>query len=192
MMILLIKGMVCNRCVYVLEQEFINLGFRESDIQLGRVILKIADIQSLDLSIIRSMLVKNGFDLLYSRNQIIVEKIKVLVENGINIQLSTSCPIKFSSFISNKLHKNYDSLSAIFSSVEGNTLEKHIILQKIEKVKELLVYTDQSLSDIAFAMGYSSPSHLSNQLKKYTGFTSSYYKQIRQDKIIIQKQSLNN
>lgn len=191
-MILLIKGMVCNRCVYVLEQEFINLGFRESDIQLGRVILKIADIQTLDLTMIRSMLVKNGFDLLYSRNQIIAEKIKVLVENGINIQLSTNCPIKFSSFISNKLHKNYDTLSAIFSSVEGNTLEKHIILQKIEKVKELLVYTDQSLSDIAFAMGYSSPSHLSNQLKKYTGFTSSYYKQIRQDKIIIQTQSHEN
>lgn len=191
-MLLLIKGMVCNRCVYVLEQEFNNLGFMEPDIQLGRVVLKTSGIQTSDLTIIRSMLIKNGFDLLYSRNQIIVEKIKVLVQNGINIQLTTNTSLKFSTYISDKLNKNYDTLSAIFSSIEGNTLEKHIILQKIEKVKELLVYTDQSLSDIAFTLGYSSPSHLSNQLKKYTGFTSSYYKQIRQDKIIIQKQASKN
>ena len=73
----------------------------------------------------------------------------------------------------------------LFSSLKGLTLEKFIISKKIEKVIELLVYTDQSLSDIAYALGYGSPAYLSNQLKKYTGFTSSHYKKIRRDKVAI-------
>ncbi|MCV9929758.1 helix-turn-helix domain-containing protein [Flavobacterium sp. LS1R49] len=192
-MTLLIKGMVCNRCIYVLEQEFSNLGFEIITIELGRIIIKDTADLAMSLITIKSMLKKYGFELLFCKTQETVEKIKELVEIGIKMQLDCGKATKFSSLISNKLTKNYDTLSALFSSVEGQTLEKYIILRKIEKIKELLVYTDQSMSEITHTLGYSSPAHLSNQLKKYTGFTSSYYKKIRLDKLaIIDKQSHKN
>jgi len=184
-MVLLIKGMVCFRCIYVLDHEMSNLGYEVLNVQLGRVIINHESTTVLDLAVIKSMLNKHGFELLYDKNEKIVEEIKIIVEEGIRQQLNTGTPIKFSLLISSTLHKDYDSLSSLFSSIQGLTLEKYIIHQKIEKVKELLVYTNQSLSDIAYAMGYSSPSHLSNQLKKYTGFTSSYYKQIRSEKMAL-------
>lgn len=180
---LLIKGMVCDRCIYFLSEEFPKLGLEISDIRLGEVILKETDEITMEEEVIRAMLQNNGFDLLYSKDQKMIELIKTAVENGIQKQLDTGAAVKFSAFISNELHKEYDSLSALFSSLEGYTLEKFIITKKIEKVKELLVYTDQSLSDIAYALGYGSPAYLSNQLKKYTGFTSSHYKKIRHEKM---------
>ncbi|SHF82845.1 helix-turn-helix domain-containing protein [Chryseobacterium sp. OV279] len=187
---LLIKGMVCNRCIFVLAQEFPKLGLELSEIRLGEVILKETDQTAIDEKVIKAMLKKNGFDLFYSKNQKTIDQIKDTVEKGIQQQLYTGNPVKFSALLSNELHKDYDSLSSLFSSSEGCTLERFIISRKIEKVKELLVYTNQSMSEIAYALGYSSPAHLSNQLKKYTGFTSSYYKQIRLDKMtIIQEQS---
>lgn len=188
-MTLLIKGMVCNRCIYVLEQEFFNLGIKIIAIELGRVVIE-DTAHDISLESIKSMLKKNGFELRYSKTQETVEKIKELVESGIRMQLQSGNPTKFSSLISDKLTKNYDTLSALFSAAEGQTLEKYIILRKMEKIKELLVYTDLSMSEITHTLGYSSPAHLSNQLKKYTGFTSSYYKRIRLDKVtIIEKQS---
>ncbi len=187
---LLIKGMVCDRCIYVLSQEFSKLGLEISDIRLGRVILKEREQIIIEEKVIIDMLQKNGFDLLFCKNQTIIDQIKSAVEKGISIQVDTGEPVKFSTFISNELHKDYDSLSSLFSSLEGYRLEQFIISRKIEKVKEFLVYTDQSLSDIAYALNYSSPSYLSNQLKKYTGFTSSYYKQRRRDKTAIITESM--
>lgn len=105
-----------------------------------------------------------------------------MVEKGVKMQLDSGTPTKFTTLISNKLHKNYDTLSALFSSEEGTTLEKYIIHRKIEKVKELLLDTEMSLTEIAHLFGYSSQAYLSNQLKKHTGFTSSYFKQVKQDK----------
>ena len=180
---LLIKGMVCDRCIYVLHEELAKLGLEISDIRLGEVILTEKHKIIIEEKVIRAMLQKNGFDLLYCKNQKIIDQIKSAVDKGINEQLDTGETVKFSTLISNELHKDYDSLSSLFSSSEGCTLEKFIISKKIEKVKKFLVYTDQSLSDIAYALGYGSPSYLSNQLKKHTGFTSSYYKRIRSDKM---------
>ena len=182
---LLIKGMVCDRCIYVLSEELPKLGLEISDIRLGEVILNETNKITIEEQVIRAMLQKNGFDLLYCKNQTIIDQIKSAVEKGIHEQLDTGEPVKFSAFISNELHKDYDTLSSLFSSLEGYTLEKFIISKKIEKVKEFLVYTEQSLSDIAYALGYGNPSYLSNQLKKHTGFTSSYYKRIRRDKMAI-------
>lgn len=180
---LLIKGMVCNRCIHVLSEEFPKLGLEISNIRLGEVILKERDKTNIEDQVIRAMLQKNGFDLFYNKELKIIELIKSAVESGIQKQLDTGEVVKFSTFISNELHKDYDSLSSLFSSLEGYTLEKFIISKKIEKVKELLVYTDQSLSDIAYALGYGNPAYLSNQLRKYTSFTSSHYKKIRRDKM---------
>ncbi len=187
---LLVKGMVCNRCIYVLREELPKLGLEISDIRLGEITLKETYKTTIEVQTIRAMLQKNGFDMLYSKNEQTIDKIKSMVDVGIRQQADTGEPVKFSVLISNELHKDYGSLSALFASSQECTLEKYIISRKIEKVKELLVYTDQSLSDIAYVLGYSSPAHLSNQLKKYTGFTSSYYKRIRQDKIAIVQNQL--
>lgn len=176
---LLIKGMVCNRCIIVLTEELPKLGLEISDIRLGEVILKETDNNIIEEHNIRTMLQKNGFDLIYNKNEKIIDLIKNTITKGIEQQIKSGEPLKFSKFISNELNKDYDTLSSLFSSIEGVTLEKFIISKKIEKVKEFLIYTDQSLSDIAYALGYSSPAYMSNQLKKHTGFTSSYYKRIR-------------
>ncbi len=185
---LLIKGMVCDRCIYVLSEELPKLGLEISSIRLGEVILKETNNNIVEEKNIRAMLQKNGFDLLYSKNQLIIDKIKSVVKKGIHEQMNASESIKFSTLISNELHKDYGTLSSLFSSFEGYTLEKFIISKKIEKVKELLIYSDQSLSDIAYALDHSSPAYLSNQLKKYTGFTSSYYKRIRRHKMSVIKE----
>ena len=173
--------MVCNRCMYVLEQEMTALGFEVLDIKLGQVVLKDTEDFSQKLGAIKTMLKSNGFELMYDKNQKTINKIKELVEKGIRMQLDSGTPTKFTTLISNKLHKNYDTLSALFSSAEGITLEKYIIHRKIEKVKELLADTEMSLTEIAHLLGYSSQAYLSNQLKKHTGFTSSYFRQVKQE-----------
>lgn len=176
-----IKGMVCSRCIYVLSDALSQLGLEIAEVRLGEVILK-KNNPDFDEQTIRSVLQALGFDLLYNRHQKIIEDIKTAVQKGIQQQLDTGKPVRFSVLISNELNKDYGSLSSLFSLFHEYTLEKFIIYSKIEKVKELLVYTDQTLSDIAYNLGYSSPAHLSNQLKKHTGFTSAYFKKIRADK----------
>lgn len=182
---LLIKGMVCNRCITVLTDEFSKLGLHVSSINLGEVTLKESDEVPVDEQTIKGVLQKNGFDLLYDKNQQLINQIKHVVERGIQEQFETGNPVKFSRLISQELHKDYDSLSALFSLTQGATLEKFIISRKIEKVKEFLAYTDKSLTDIAYTLGYSSVAYLSRQLKEHTGFGSSHYKKIRQDKLAI-------
>lgn len=182
---LLIKGMVCNRCITVLTDEFAKLGLQISSIKLGEVTLKDFDKATIDEQTIKGVLQKNGFDLLQNKNQITINQIKAIVDGGIREQFENGIQVKFSKLITDKLHKDYDSLSALFSHTQGTTLEKFIILRKIGKVKEFLVYTDKSLTDIAYTSGYNSVAHLSRQLKEHTGFGSSYYKKIRQDKLAI-------
>lgn len=179
---LLIKGMVCNRCVYVLEREMTTLGFEVLDIMLGQVILKATDDFPQKMNTMELMLKGNGFELLYEKKQKIINGIKAYVEKGIDMQLASGVPTRFTALISDQLNKNYDTLSTLFSSTEGITLEKYIIFRKLEKVKQLLTYTEMSLTEIAYALGYSSQAYLSNQLKKYTGFTSSHFKQAKQDR----------
>lgn len=181
-MTLLIKGMVCNRCVYVLEREMTTLGFEVLDIMLGQVILKATDDLPQKMNTMELMLKGNGFELLYEKKQKIINGIKEYVEKGIDMQLASGVPTQFTALIADQLNKNYDTLSTLFSSTEGITLEKYIIFRKLEKVKHLLVYTEMSLTEIAYALGYSSQAYLSNQLKKYTGFTSSHFKQAKLDR----------
>ncbi|MEZ0454632.1 AraC family transcriptional regulator [Sphingobacterium thalpophilum] len=177
---LLIKGMVCDRCTYVLEGEMVAMGFEVLEIRLGQVVINDIENVQKKMDKLKNMLQSNGFGLIYDKRQRMVNRIKELVEEGINLQVESGTPTKFTKLISDTFHKNYDSLSALFSSVEKITLEKYIIHRKIEKVKELLIYTDMSLTQIAYAMGYSSQAYLSNQLKKYTGLTSSHFKLLKQ------------
>ncbi|WP_316815472.1 AraC family transcriptional regulator [Pedobacter nyackensis] len=187
---LLIKGMVCNRCITVLKDELFKLGLDISSINLGEVILKENSKTPVDEPTLKVVLRKNGFELLYDKNEQLITEIKLAVESGINEQSETGYPVKFSKWISEELERDYDSLSAIFSLTQGITLEKYIIQKKIEEVKGLLVYTEKSLTDIANILGYSSVAYLSRQLKKHTGFDFAYYKRIRQDKLVIMQNSL--
>ena len=181
-----VKNMVCNRCVMVVRQEFEKTGIKPDDVILGEVKLPgpLTDIQFKDLS---NKLIELGFEILDNKNQRLIEKIK-----GLLIAQAQGGDIKehfsLTEFLTNKLNKEYTQLSRLFSEVEGITIEQFFILQKIEKVKEWLVYDELSLSEISYKLGYSSVAHLSAQFKKITGLTPSEFKKIG----AIRRASLDN
>ena len=122
-----------------------------------------------------------GFEVIDDRKSLIIEKIKNIIIDLVHHQ-DNDTKSNLSDVLSCKLHHDYNYLSNLFSEIEGTTIEKYFIAQKIEKVKELLVYNELSLSEIALRLNYSSVAYLSNQFKKVTGLTPSYFKQIREDK----------
>lgn len=174
-----IKNMVCNRCIKVVREEFEKLGLVIKNIQLGEVeILK--DNAKLDMQKIDNVLKSNGFELLDNKNSKIIEKVKILLIDMIRkVDSGKDIDINFSEYLAQETGLNYNYLSTLFSSLEGITIEKYIIHQKIEKVKELIVYGELTLSEIAFRLDYSSVQHLSNQFKKITGLTPSYFKSLK-------------
>lgn len=173
-----IKNMVCNRCIFVVKQELEKLGVRVKKISLGEVETELPII-SLPIDKIRLVLAENGFELLEDKKAKIVENIKNIVIKMIyNPKSDTQKLHKFSSLIEKELGWDYNYLSGLFSSQESITIEQYIILQKIERAKELLKYGELSLSEIAYQLGYSSVQHLSNQFKKTTGFTASQFKNL--------------
>lgn len=153
-----------------------GLGLHPVQVELGEIELMEEEISSIKKQLIRE-LQSYGFDLLDDKKTRIIEKIKNritdLVQNQ-NNQLDRT----LSEYLSDELHQDYSALSNLFSEVEGITIEKYYILQKIEKVKELLVYDELTLSEIAFQLNYSSVSYLSNQFKKVTGLTPSHFKKL--------------
>lgn len=171
---LYIKNMVCNRCIMVVKQVFEQQGVHPVQVKLGEVELDKAPTDQ-QLGSIQSHLTELGFEVLDDQKRKVIEKIRTtiikLIQKG---QLDEGH--KFSELLSQALHKDYSYLSKLFSEVEGITIEKYVILQKIEKVKELLVYGELSLGEIAFTLGYSSVAHLSAQFKKITGFNPSEFK----------------
>ena len=174
-----IKNMVCNRCIKVVREEFEKLGLSVKNIQLGEVEV-VNDETKLDIKKINDVLVANGFELLDNKNSKVIEKVKILVINLIqSVDSGNDINVNFSEYLTVQSGLNYHYLSTLFSSLEGITIEKYIIHQKIEKVKELLVYGELTLSEIAFRLGYSSVQHLSSQFKKITGLTPSYFKSLK-------------
>lgn len=172
---LIIKNMVCGRCIKVVGEELETLGYHVKQISLGEV--EIAETpDKKDLDSIRRMLEKNGFELLDDKNAMLVTQIKSIIIDLIHHHPEDYPQQNYSEIIAHKLHKDYSYLSKLFSSVENITIEKYIILQKIERVKELLVYDELTLSEIAYELGYSSVQHLSNQFKKTTGLSPSAFK----------------
>ncbi|MGL2965917.1 helix-turn-helix domain-containing protein [Flavobacterium sp. XGLA_31] len=174
-----IKGMVCKRCISILFDELSLIGLEITNINLGEVFFKGQLPQDTDESQIQQMLQKYGFELLSDKKVLLVESIKSLVHKGIDLQAQSRDTLKFSEYLSNELNKDYAYLSAVFSDYEGITLEKYIITQRILKVKEQLITTDKSLTEISDELGYSSVSHLSRQLKAYTGFDTNHFKNLR-------------
>jgi len=169
--------MVCHRCKLAVEEEFRKSGFSPIHIQLGEVTVADAISDKEQLANLRNGLDKLGFELLDDKKQKIIEQIKTLVIDMVHYSYETSNK-KHSSIIQQKLQHDYSYLSKLFSEVEGITIEQYIISQRIEKAKELLVYGELSLSEIAFQLNYSSVAHLSAQFKKITGLTPSDFKKL--------------
>lgn len=171
-----VKNMVCSRCITVVKNELAAAGILPIAVVLGEIELA-APPTTAQLTEIEMRLTGHGFERIDDKKSILVESIKKLALLFAQ-NLEDQNGHKFSVYIAKELGKNYSYLSNIFSEVEGVTLEHFIILQKIEKVKELLVYNEQSLSQIAYTLGYSSVAHVSAQFKKVTGLTPSHFKTI--------------
>lgn len=175
-----IKNMVCDRCIMVVQNELEKLGLDAKNIKLGEVILS-KEITSLEKENLSKTLEPLGFEVIDDKKGRIIEKIKNIIIDLVHHQ-DSDVKTNLSDVLSDKLHHDYNYLSNLFSEVEGTTIEKYFIAQKVEKVKELLVYDELSLSEIAFRLNYSSVAYLSNQFKKITGLTPSHFKQIKEDK----------
>ena len=189
---ILIKGMVCERCVSVITEGIMNLGFEISKISLGKLSLK-TDIDKDGYSQIKHFLSETGFELISNRQVRIVNQAKELINEVFGKNVKYDAKVKFSSLISETLHMNYDSISELFTQIESITLEKYIITKRLEKVKELLVYTELTLTEIAYITGFSSINHLSRQFKELTGFSPTHFKSIRttKQKLASQKSAAN-
>ena len=177
---LFVKNMVCNRCIMVVQSELDKLGLTVKDIKLGEVKLE-KELSPKEREALESAFVPLGFQLIDDKKSRIIEKIKNIIIDLVHHQ-DNDVKTNLSDVLSNQLNHDYNYLSNLFSEVEGTTIEKYFIAQKVEKVKELLVYDELSLSEIADRLNYSSVAYLSNQFKKVTGLTPSYFKQIKEDK----------
>ncbi len=173
-----VKNMVCNRCVRVVREELVHAGFNPISVVLGEVTL-LGALSSEDKQLIADLLNKAGFELIDDRRKMLTERIKSLIINKIHHNDSDELEtLLFSKYLSETMAMDYGSISSLFSSIEGITVEKFVILQKIERVKELLAYGQLTLSEIAYRLGYSSSQHLSNQFRKTTGMTPTDFKRL--------------
>lgn len=166
--------MVCNRCISSVKQELEKINIETKGIVLGEVQLT-KDPSEKQLVQLKKNLFALGFEVLDDSKKKLIEKIKNIIVEQVH-HSTINEQHNFSEILSKKLNKDYSHLSNLFSSVEGVTIEKYIINQKIEKVKELIIYNELNLSEIAYQLGYSSVAHLSAQFKKVTGLTPSYFK----------------
>ena len=164
----------------VVQQVFENLGYSPVRISLGNVETKDA-IPEAGVDQLRKSLEQYGFALIDDAKSRIIEKIKNIIIQTVH-HSDEALKINYSEYIETQLNRDYAYLSSLFSEIEGITIEKYIILQKIERVKELLVYDELTLSEIAYKMGYSNVAYLSGQFKKVTGLTPSHFKQVKENK----------
>lgn len=181
-----IKNMVCDRCKSVVKSELELLGLHLQNVELGLVetVSDISDAKKIEVS---KKLKQLGFELIDDKKSQLVEKIKNLIVELVHYQ-NNDISTNLSDFIIKKIPQDYNTLSHIFSEEVGTTIEKYFILQKIERAKELLIYDELSLSEIAFTLNYSTSSYLSNQFKKITGSTPSEYKKsIQNNRIELDK-----
>lgn len=173
---LYVKHMVSLRCKMFVKEELKKLGLHSVCLELGMVEIH-QDITSEQHEFLRKALRSSGLELMEDKKAILVEKIKQVIIEMIH-NSDEYVRYKFSSFLSEKLGYDYIYLANLFSSENVTTIEKYIILNKIERVKELLLYDELSLKEITFKMHYSSVAHLSSQFKKITGLTPTYFKQL--------------
>lgn len=177
-MLLYIKYMVSLRCKMLVKEELKRLGLHYVIVDLGMVEI-LEDISLLQFQELKKNLAISGLELLDDKKSILIEKIKnVIVEM---VHYTDEIPkVNYSDYISEKLNHDYTYLSNIFSEVKGITIQQFIINHKIERVKELLLYDELNLTEISYILNYSSVAHLSNQFKKVTGLSPTFFKQLKQ------------
>jgi len=174
---LYIKNMVCSRCKTLVKSELDKIGVQYIDVELGEVTIK-DKITSGQHTRLYSALQQSGLELIDDQENDLIEKLKKAIfdlEKYSDEDLKTS----FSDFISLRVNDNFISLNTLFAEIKGITIEKYIIRHKIDRIKELLVYDDLNLADIAFKMHYSNVAQLSSQFKRITGLTPSHFRQLR-------------
>jgi AraC-like DNA-binding protein len=175
---LYIKYMVSLRCKMVVKEELKKLGLHYVVIDLGMVEI-LENITKKQHDQLQENLLKSGLELLDDKKSILIEKIKNVITEMIHY--SDEVPkVNYSDFLSEKLGYDYTYLSNVFSEIKGITIQQYIITHKIERVKELLLYDELNLTEISYKLHYSSVAHLSNQFKKVTGLSPSFYKQLKQ------------
>ncbi|MDB5228257.1 MAG: helix-turn-helix transcriptional regulator [Bacteroidota bacterium] len=173
--------MVSIRCKMVVRAELENIGLHPLEIELGEAEIR-GNISEKKQQLLKAALLKSGLELMDDKKAMLIEKIKnVIIEM---VHYSDELPkTTFSYYLSKKLNYDYNYLSNLFSEVKGITIEHYIILHKIERVKELLVYNELNLTEIAWKLQYSSVSHLSNQFKKITGLTPTFFKKMKNKRL---------
>ena len=175
--------MVCNRCKTTVKSELDKIGIQYDAVRIGEVIteINITSEQRLQLS---AALLQNGFELIEDRKNELIGKLKKSV---LDLEFYSDEDLKtsFSDYISLIVDDNFISLNKLFEEIEGITIEKYIIKRKIERIKELLVYEDFSLDEVATKMRYSTAAALSNQFKRETGLTPSHFRQLRHERVSI-------
>jgi len=176
---LYIKNMVSTRCKMVVQLELLKLGLNCTLVELGRVqtVEPISDEQLININI---ALLQCGLELMGNKKSILIEKIKNVITEMVyhsDYQLKTN----FSDYLSKKLNFDYTYLANIFSEEQGSTIEHFIILNKIQRIKELIGYNELNLTEISWKLHYSSVAHLSAQFKKVTGVTPSYFKHLERN-----------
>lgn len=175
--ILYIKNMVCNRCIMVVRDQLLKLGIEPVSVTLGEVTLK-DKLTDASREEIKNTLEPLGFELIDDKRIQLIEQIKNTIIELVHYK-SNDLKINLSDYITEKLNHDYSYLSKLFSEINNTTIEKYFIGQKIERVKELLVYDELSLNEIADLLNYSSTAHLSAQFKSVTGFTPSSFKKMK-------------
>jgi len=170
--------MVSNRCKLAVKEDLKNLGLHFIVVDLGEVEIMetLTDAQREE---VKRALLKSGFELMDDKRAILIEKIKNAIVDMVH-HSKEGIKINFSDYLSEKLDHNYTYLANLFSEVQGTTIEQFMISHKIERIKELIIYGELNISEIAWKMNYSSVAHLSNQFKKMTGLTPSHFKQLKE------------
>lgn len=169
--------MVCIRCKMLVKEELTKLDLHYVSVELGEAEI-MGDISVQQYDQLRGALLKSGLELMDNKKSVLIQKIKTIIIELIHYSEEPPA-LKFSEFLSQKLQYDYTYLANLFSEVQGVTIEKFLIAHKIERVKELLVYNELNLTEIAYLMHYSSVAHLSSQFKKVTGLTPSHFKALK-------------
>jgi len=169
--------MVSNRCKITVKEELKKLGLHYIVVDLGEVEV-MEDLSTLQREALKFNLLGSGLELMEDKKAILIERIKNTVIEMIH-HSDEMIKTNFSDYLSEKLVHNYTYLANLFSEVQGTTIEQFIISHKVERIKELIIYGDLNITEIAWKMNYSSVAHLSNQFKKITGLTPSHFKQLK-------------
>lgn len=174
---LYIKNMVCIRCKMVVKGELTKLGLHPVVVELGEAEV-IETLSPLQHEQVRAAFLSSGLELMDDKKSMLIQKIKNVIIELVHYS-EEPLAINFSEYLSQQLNHDYTYMANLFSEVQGITIEKFFISHKIERVKELLVYNELNLTEIAYKMHYSSVAHLSTQFKKVTGLTPSHFKQLK-------------